>query len=67
MVFKRTTLFIFNYNSQGQPEGKQKMWFANGQVKSNYVMKNGRRFGFLGAKGCMGEGEKKQIGLSFKK
>jgi antitoxin component YwqK of YwqJK toxin-antitoxin module len=58
---------LTNYDANGQPEGEQKMWFENGQIKSNYVIKNGRRFGFLGAKGCMGEGEKKAIGLNFKK
>jgi antitoxin component YwqK of YwqJK toxin-antitoxin module len=58
---------LTNYDANGQPEGEQKMWFENGQIKSNYVIKNGRRFGFLGAKGCMGEGEKKETGLNFKK
>ncbi len=57
----------FNFNNEGQPDGEQKMWFETGQIKANYVIKNGRRFGFLGAKGCMGENEKKQIGLNFKK
>ena len=56
---------LFNYDNQGQPEGVQKMWFQTGQIKANYVIKHGRRFGFLGAKGCMGEGEKKLSGLRF--
>ncbi len=58
---------LFNYDNQGQPEGSQQMWFATGQIKANYVIKNGRRFGFLGAKGCMGEGEKKLRGLEYEK
>lgn len=58
---------LSNYNIKGQPEGTQQMWFETGQIKANYVIKDGRRFGFLGAKGCMGEGEKKQTGLNFKK
>jgi antitoxin component YwqK of YwqJK toxin-antitoxin module len=58
---------LSNYNKEGQPEGEQKMWFESGQIKSNYVINDGRRFGFLGAKGCMGEGEKKATGLNFKK
>lgn len=57
--------WLANFDSEGQPEGTQQMWFQTGQVKSNYVIKNGRRFGFLGAKGCMGEREKKQSGMSF--
>ena len=56
---------LFNYNSEGQPEGTQRMWYVTGQVKSNYIIKDGRRFGFLGAKGCMGEGEKKATGLKL--
>lgn len=58
---------LSTYNKEGQPEGSQQMWFETGQIKANYVIKDGRRFGFLGAKGCMGEGEKKQTGLNFKK
>jgi antitoxin component YwqK of YwqJK toxin-antitoxin module len=58
---------LSNYDNEGQPEGKQQMWFETGQIKANYIIKGGRRFGFLGAKGCMGENEKKQTGLNFKK
>jgi antitoxin component YwqK of YwqJK toxin-antitoxin module len=54
---------LFGYNKEGQPEGTQQMWFENGQIKANYVIKNGRRFGLFGAKGCMGQNEKKQTGL----
>ncbi len=56
---------LFNYNNEGQPEGTQQMWFENGQIKANYVIKNGRRFGLFGAKGCMGENEKKQTQLKL--
>lgn len=51
------------YDKQGQPEGSQQMWYNTGQIKANYVVKNGRRFGLLGAKGCMGENEKERTGL----
>jgi antitoxin component YwqK of YwqJK toxin-antitoxin module len=54
----------FNYNNEGQPEGTQQMWYATGQIKANYFIKNGRRFGFLGAKGCMGENERKNNQIS---
>lgn len=57
-LFTRST-----YNQQGQPEGVQQMWYNTGQIKANYVVKNGRRFGLLGAKGCMGENEKERTGL----
>ncbi|MFN3848966.1 MAG: toxin-antitoxin system YwqK family antitoxin [Spirosomataceae bacterium] len=55
----------FHFDDQGQPEGSQQMWFEDGKVKSNYVMKNGRRYGFYGAKGCMGKNEKKQSGVNI--
>jgi antitoxin component YwqK of YwqJK toxin-antitoxin module len=51
---------LSNYNPKGQPEGLQQMWFEDGKIKANYVVKNGRRFGLLGAKGCMGVAEKKK-------
>ncbi len=43
---------LFEYNNAGQPEGAQQLWYEDGSVKSNYVVKDNRRFGFLGAKGC---------------
>lgn len=43
---------LLEYSKEGQPEGVQQLWFEDGTVKSNYVVKNNRRFGFLGAKGC---------------
>lgn len=49
---------LSTYNSEGQPEGKQQMWYMDGQLKANYVIQNGRRFGLLGAKGCMGDNER---------
>ena len=43
-----------------QPEGLQQLYFASVKIKANYVIKNGRRYGLLGAKGCMGENEKRE-------
>lgn len=37
----------------GQEEGSQKLFYDDGQVRANYVMKNGRRFGLLGTKNCV--------------
>ena len=37
----------------GHEEGFQKLFYDNGQVRANYVMKNGRRFGLLGTKNCV--------------
>ncbi|KPM47100.1 hypothetical protein AFM12_17610 [Jiulongibacter sediminis] len=52
---------ISNYNSDGQPEGEQKLYFPSGKTRANYVVKNGRRYGLLGAKGCMGENERQGV------
>ena len=36
----------------GHEEGAQKAWYDNGKVRSNYVIKAGRRYGLLGTKNC---------------
>ena len=41
-----------NYH-RGHEEGSQRQWYDNGSVRSNYVIKNGRRFGLLGTKNCV--------------
>lgn len=38
---------------KGYEEGPQKMYYDNGKIRSNYVIKNGRRFGLLGTKNCI--------------
>ncbi len=43
----------FNYRA-GHEEGSQRMWFPDGTARANYVMKDGRRFGLPGSKGCTG-------------
>lgn len=37
----------------GYEEGSQKLFYDNGKVRSNYVVKNGKRIGLLGTKNCM--------------
>jgi len=41
-----------NYK-KGHEDGAQKVWYDNGKIKSNYVVKNGRRYGLLGTKNCV--------------
>ncbi len=41
-----------NYH-HGHEEGTQRQWYDNGTVRSNYIIKNGRRFGLLGTKNCV--------------
>ena len=47
--------FLFeerNYKA-GYEFGSQKVWYLNGKVRSNYVIKNNRRYGLLGTKNCI--------------
>ena len=49
-----TGLLISEMNyKMGHEEGPQKVWYDNGKIKSNYVVKNGRRYGLLGTKNCV--------------
>ena len=38
----------------GQEEGSEQMWYTDGKLRANYVVRNGRRFGLPGTKGCTG-------------
>ena len=51
-------LFHLAHYKNGQEEGVQKMWHADGQIRSNFVVINGRRFGLLGTKNCISVNEK---------
>jgi hypothetical protein len=39
----------------GEEAGLQRMWYADGTLRASYVVRDGRRFGLMGAKGCTGE------------
>ena len=41
----------FNYK-MGREFGSQKVWYLDGKIKSNYIIKNNRRYGLLGTKNC---------------
>ena len=41
-----------NFKS-GYESGVQKTWYLNGKIKSNYIIKNNRRYGLLGTKNCV--------------
>lgn len=41
-----------NYH-QGHEEGPQKMFYDNGKIRSNYIIRDGRRYGLLGTKNCV--------------
>jgi len=38
--------------NRGKEEGAQRTWSLNGDLFANYVVKDGRRYGLLGAKPC---------------
>ena len=37
----------------GQEFGHQQLWYDNGEIRSNYIIKNNRRYGLLGTKNCV--------------
>jgi antitoxin component YwqK of YwqJK toxin-antitoxin module len=37
----------------GREEGEQQMWWPDGTLRASYVVRDGRRYGLLGAKGCV--------------
>lgn len=39
--------------SHGQQIGHQQLWDDNGAIRTNYVIKNNRRYGLLGTKNCV--------------
>jgi hypothetical protein len=41
-----------NYE-RGHESGSQKQWYDDGSIRSNYIIRNGRRYGLLGTKNCI--------------
>lgn len=37
----------------GYEEGSQKQFYDNGKIRSNYIVKDGKRYGLLGTKNCV--------------
>lgn len=50
-------LFHLAHYKNGHEEGVQQMWHANGKLRSNFIMIDGRRFGLLGTKNCINKDE----------
>jgi antitoxin component YwqK of YwqJK toxin-antitoxin module len=48
--------FTSFHHHEGHEAGQQQMWNADGSIRSNYVVRDGRRYGLLGARGCTGQG-----------
>lgn len=47
------SLIKFFHYKNGHEEGSQQLWYNDGKVRANYVIKDGRRFGLLGTKNCV--------------
>lgn len=43
-----------HHHARGQEAGPQRIWFEDGRLRANYEVKNGRRYGTIGAMGCVG-------------
>lgn len=41
----------FHY-ANGQEEGSEKLWWENGSIRANYVIRDGKKYGFIGFKTC---------------
>tara|TARA_B100000900_G_C20286975_1_gene596498 strand:- start:65 stop:667 length:603 start_codon:yes stop_codon:yes gene_type:complete len=53
-IWTKKGLLIKESNFKGGYElGSQKTWYLNGKIKSNYIIKNERRYGLLGTKNCV--------------
>jgi antitoxin component YwqK of YwqJK toxin-antitoxin module len=46
------TLSVRNFKN-GQEEGSQKIWSIRGELTTNYVIKNNKRYGFAGKRDCV--------------
>ena len=47
----------------GHEDGLQRLYWEDGRVRASYVVRDGRRFGLMGAKGCVTRGDSIQAGL----
>jgi antitoxin component YwqK of YwqJK toxin-antitoxin module len=51
--FRDGRLYRETHYRHGQEEGVQRMWWPDGTLRASYVVREGRRYGLLGAKGCV--------------
>lgn len=52
--FRDGTPYREYHYEAGHESGSQRMWWEGGGLRANYVIRNGRRFGLPGIKGCSG-------------
>ena len=46
-------LFTEQHYTEGHEAGLQRMYWEDGRIRASYVIRDGRRYGLLGAKGCV--------------
>lgn len=46
-------LFRLQHFKAGHEDGRQQVWFEGGQIKSNYIIKNNKRYGLYGTQNCV--------------
>ena len=49
-----------NQYVDGQEKGKQQLWYDNGKLRANYVVKEGRIYGLAGTMNCFNAAERKK-------
>lgn len=54
-------IFTSFHHLAGHEIGQQQMWNADGSIRSNYVIRDGRRYGLLGAMGCTGKRDSSSV------
>jgi len=47
-------IFHIGHYHDGKEEGLQMMWNPDGSIRANYILRENRRYGFMGAVGCTG-------------
>ena len=53
-TWNRAGMLISDRNFlNGHENGAQRVWYDNGKIKSNFIIKNNRRYGLLGTKNCI--------------
>src|SRR5438477_1588205 len=47
-------IFHLGHYRDGKEQGRQMMWNPDRSIRANYIVRDNRRYGFMGAVGCTG-------------
>ncbi|MES2177672.1 MAG: hypothetical protein V4550_07375 [Gemmatimonadota bacterium] len=56
-------LWRAQHYARGHEEGLQRLFWEDGRVRASYVVRGGRRFGLMGAKGCVTRADSLEAGI----